>query len=312
MTLDIEMEINKSWMETPPLAPPLRHVSGVWVENQTWLDTLADPLQNWLKSLSRSPRAVKIKNFLHGTWFGHPVHPAVVTVPLGSWCATLLLDTLWLADEDPVMARAADATLVFGAVGAVASALTGATDWSDIDGTDRRVGLMHGLLNAAVLLGNLTSLGMRTAGKRRAGIVLSGLGFAVSLFTAYLGGELSYAKGIGVNHVAWEGGPDDFVPVISLADLPEQRLTRVDASGMPAVLWREGSKISAIAATCSHLGGPLDEGTCQDGLVSCPWHGSTFRLDDGSVAIGPATYAQPTFAVRVRNGKVELRRLEHA
>ena len=312
MTLDIERDVTKSWMETPPLAPPLRHVSGEWVEKQTWLDALADPLQNWLKNLSHAPRAVKIKNFLHGTWFGHPVHPAVVTIPLGSWSATLVLDSLWLADKHPEMARAADATLIFGSVGAVASALTGATDWSETDAVDRRVGLIHGLLNAAVLLGNLTSLGMRAAGKRRAGIALSGLGFAVSLFTAYLGGELSYAKGIGVNHVAWEGGPDDFVAVMNLADLPEKQLTRVDASGMPVVLWREGAHIFALAATCSHLGGPLDEGTCQDGLVSCPWHGSTFRLDDGSVTTGPAVYAQPTFATRVRNGKVELRRLEHA
>src|SRR6266487_1259683 len=65
-------------------------------------------------------------------------------------------------------------------------------------------------------------------------------------------------------------------------------------------------------ATCTHLAGPLDEGTVEDGIVTCPWHGSRFCIYDGSVVNGPAVYAEPTFAVRVRNGKIELRRLDHA
>jgi nitrite reductase/ring-hydroxylating ferredoxin subunit len=87
----------------------------------------------------------------------------------------------------------------------------------------------------------------------------------------------------------------------------------VDVSGIPAVLLKDGKAIYAIAATCSHLGGPLDEGSIQEGnVVQCPWHGSCFRMTDGSVVDGPAVYAQPTFSVRVRNGSIELRRLEHA
>jgi nitrite reductase/ring-hydroxylating ferredoxin subunit len=121
-----------------------------------------------------------------------------------------------------------------------------------------------------------------------------------------------YGKGIGVNHVAFEGGSDDFVAVMKTQDLAEGKLTRVDAAGIPAVLLRQGKSIYAIAATCSHLGGPLDEGTVNDGVVQCPWHGSCFRMSDGSIVHGPATYAQPTFAVRLRDGNIELRRLEHA
>ena len=310
MATDVQKKTDKSWMETPPLSPTLRRLSGNFIESQTWLDKLADPLQNWLKSLS--PRFMNLKNILHGTWLGHPLHPVVTDIPIGSWTATMLLDGLWLASESPEMAQAADATLLLGLLGAGASAVTGLTDWSETDATDRRVGLAHGLLNTTITATNVASYVLRVTGKRRTGLLLSGLGYAVTMYSAYLGGELSLAKGIGVNHVAWEGGPDDFVPVIDLAELPEKKLTRVEAEGMPAVLWKEGSRISAIAATCSHLGGPLDEGACQNGEVSCPWHGSTFRLSDGSVVNGPAVYAQPTFGVRVRNGKVELRRLEHA
>ncbi|HEY4388503.1 MAG TPA: Rieske 2Fe-2S domain-containing protein [Ktedonobacteraceae bacterium] len=301
-----------SWIETPPLSPSLRHWSGEAIERQSWLDMLADPLQNWAHSLFGTPKAKKLKDVLHGTWFGHPVHPAVTDIPIGSWTATLLFDSLWLTSKNSEFARASDITLMLGLVGASASAATGLADWSETDATDRRVGVAHGLLNAGAMLANLISCGLRFSGRRRAGIMFSSMAYTLTIFSSYLGGELSFAKGIGVNHVAWEAGSDDFSAVIDAIDLPDQRLTRVDANGIPVVLWKDGEKIYALAATCSHAGGPLDEGTCQDGSVTCPWHGSTFRLRDGAVVNGPAVYAQPTFEVRMRNGKIELRRLEHA
>ena len=201
---------------------------------------------------------------------------------------------------------------MLGLLGATGAAVTGVTDWSDLDGTDRRVGLLHGLLNGSVAILNLASLVLRLRGKRHAGVALSTTGYVVSLFSAYLGGELVFAKGIGVNHVAWEGGSDDFVAIMDERDLVEGKLTRVDVSGIPAVLLKQGQSIYAIGATCTHLAGPLDEGTVEDGVVQCPWHGSRFCMRDGSVVNGPAVYAAPTFAVRLRNGKVELRRLDHA
>jgi nitrite reductase/ring-hydroxylating ferredoxin subunit/uncharacterized membrane protein len=233
-------------------------------------------------------------------------------IPIGAWSCTMLLDLAWLSDESEGTARGADITMALGIMGASAAVVTGVTDWSDLEGIDQRVGLMHGLLNSGILLINIGSLVLRLTGRRRAGIALSTAGYLASLFTAYLGGELSFAKGIGVNHDAWEGGSDDFVAVMNLEDLAEGKLTRVDAAGIPAVLLKQGTAIYAIGAVCTHFAGPLDEGTCEDGMVTCPWHGSRFRMSDGSVVNGPAVYAEPTFAVRVRNGNIELRRLDHA
>jgi len=311
MTTTIPSEEKTSWTETPPSNPPLRRLSGQAVERQTWLDNLANPLQRGIQALN-APGMKKFKDVLHGTWFGHPVHPAVTDIPIGSWTSTMLLDLVWLAEENPTLARAADITLIFGLLGAATSTITGLADWSETDATDRRVGLAHGLLNGTALLSNLVSYGFRLAGKRRAGIVASSLGYALMLGASYLGGELSYAKGVGVNHAAFQGGSDDFLAVISAADLPDKKLTRVDAAGVPVVLWKENKNIYALAATCSHMGGPLDEGACENGAVTCPWHGSSFRLNDGAVVSGPAVYAQPTFEVRVRAGKIELRRIDHA
>jgi nitrite reductase/ring-hydroxylating ferredoxin subunit/uncharacterized membrane protein len=314
MTLEVVTGEQKSWAETPPMNPPLRRLIGEFVESQTWLDKLASPIQNSLLAFFGQPGqpSRKLKDILNGTWLGHALHPVFTDVPLGAWSGTTLLDFAWLEREDEGIARGADLTLLLGLAGATGAAVTGLTDWSDLDGTDRRVGLMHGLLNSSITLMYLTSLVLRLTGLRRAGIAFSTSGYLVSLFSAYLGGELSFAKGIGVNHVAWEGGSDDFVAVMDEQDLLEGKLTRVDAVGIPAVLLKQDKSIYAIGATCTHLAGPLDEGTVKDGIVTCPWHGSRFCMYDGSVVNGPAVYAAPTFAVRVRNGKIELRRLEHA
>ena len=314
MTAEVTLGEQKSWAETPPMNPSIRYAIARVVESQTWLDKLGGPLQNWLLQLYGQPGQPnrRIKDVLNGTWLGHALHPVFTDIPLGAWSGTMLLDLAWLNDESEGAARGADITMALGIVGATAAAVTGVTDWSDLDGTDRRVGLMHGLLNSGILLTNIGSLALRLTGRRRAGIALSMVSYLASLFSAYLGGEMSFAKGIGVNHNAWEGGSDEYVTVMNIEDLVENKLTRVDAAGIPAVLLKQGTSIYAIGAVCSHLAGPLDEGTCEDGIVTCPWHGSRFRMSDGGVVNGPAVYAQPTFAVRVRNGKIELRRLDHA
>ena len=314
MTKEVTQGEQKSWTETPPMNPPIRYAIARVVESQSWLDKLGGPLQNWLLQLYGLPGQPnrRIKDLLNGTWLGHALHPVFTDIPIGAWSGTMLLDLIWLNNESEGVARGSDITMALGIVGATAAAVTGVTDWSDLDGTDRRVGLMHGLLNSGILLINISSLALRLSGRRRAGITLSTAGYLTSLLSAYLGGELSFAKGIGVNHDAWEGGSDEYVAVMDVEDLADEKLTRVDAAGIPAVLFKQGTTIYAIGAVCTHLAGPLDEGKCEDGIVTCPWHGSRFRMSNGSVVNGPAVYAEPTFAVRVRDGKIELRRLDHA
>jgi nitrite reductase/ring-hydroxylating ferredoxin subunit/uncharacterized membrane protein len=314
MTAEVTQGDLISWTETPPMNPPIRYAIARVVESQTWLDKLGDPLQNWLLQLYGKPGQPnrRIKDILNGTWLGHALHPALTDIPLGAWSCTMLLDLVSNNAGSDGIALGADVTLALGIVGATAAAVTGVTDWSDLYGTDRRVGLMHGLLNSGILLTNIGSLVLRLTGRRRTGITLSTVGYLASLLSAYLGGELSFAKGVGVNHDAWEGGSDEYVTVMDVVDLAENKLTRVDVAGIPAVLFKQGGAIYAIGAVCTHMGGPLDEGTCENGQVTCPWHGSTFRMSDGAVVNGPAVYAEPTFAVRVRDGKIELRRLDHA
>lgn len=315
MTIEVVQEQQKSWVQTPPTTPPLRYAIARTVENQMWLERLAKPFQNWVLRFFGQPGEPRrtIKDVLNGTWLGHACHPVFTDVPLGSWSGTLLLDVLWLARKDQGIARSADTMLGLGWFGAIAAALTGIADWSDLDATDLRIGFLHGLLNGSATLTYLASWLLRLTGRRRAGIAVSTVGYLTALFSAYLGGELAFAKGAGVNHTAFEPGSDAYIAVMGVKDLADGKLTRVDVAGIPAVLLKRGNTIYAIGATCTHQGGPLDEGALKEGeIVQCPWHGSCFRLRDGSVVNGPAVYAQPTFAVRVREGTIELRRINYA
>jgi nitrite reductase/ring-hydroxylating ferredoxin subunit len=70
----------------------------------------------------------------------------------------------------------------------------------------------------------------------------------------------------------------------------------------------EGGETCAIANTCTHRGGPLNEGDRDGDLVTCPWHGSQFDLCSGEVLRGPARVPQQRLETRVRVGKIEVRR----
>jgi nitrite reductase/ring-hydroxylating ferredoxin subunit/uncharacterized membrane protein len=267
-----------------------------------WLDDVAATMEQAFEPLlgQEAPRAPR--DFLYGVWLGHSLHAAVVTLPVGAWSATAIFD---LMRED----RAADLSLGLGLLGAAGAAITGAAQWQDVTSQERprRVGALHALLNYTATGLMAGSWLLRRQGRRQEGIVLSTLGVGVAAASAWLGGELAYDLGIGVDHAAFESPPSDWTDVAALDDLTDGEAKRVEADGTPVLLLRQGEHIRAIGATCPHLGGPLDEGKIDGITVTCPWHGSVFRLDDGALRHGPATVPVVAYEVRIDNGRVEIR-----
>ena len=91
-------------------------------------------------------------------------------------------------------------------------------------------------------------------------------------------------------------------------ELTGTELHRVEAGGAAVLVTRSISgDVCAIAATCSHLGGPLDQGTREGDTVICPWHRSRFDLRTGDVVHGPAVFPQPAYEARILAGRVEVR-----
>ncbi|SRR5260221_3367727 len=277
------------------------------INQQSWLEPVGDTLQRWVDQAYTASGATgqRIENILSGTWLGHPLHPALTDVPIGSFTLVATFDGLEAAAGGRTFARAADATLTVGLAAALASAVSGLSDWHYTTDEPRRVGLVHGLLNLGATALYTGSLIARLSGARGWGRGLGFLGYGVVTLAAYLGGELVYHERIGVDH-APEDAPTEFVAVLDDVDLKEGQPRRVVAQGIPVMLVRQSGRIYALAEHCAHLGGPLSEGQLKDGYTICPWHGSRFALADGRVLDGPATFDQPAYQTRVRNGQIEV------
>jgi len=270
------------------------------LERTEKLDRFAKPVA---AAVGRAVKPRAVRNMLSGTYVGHPLHPMLTDLPIGAWSASALLDAVGGRSAE----RAADLLMAAGVLTAVPTAASGLNDWSDTYGADTRVGFVHATVNAAALSLYLASLATRARGKRARGKVVGLTGFATLLAGGYLGGHLSFARGVNVNRTAWQQGPQDWTPVLPDADLSVGQHRLVTAAGAPVLLYRTGSKVWGLANTCSHMGGPLDEGTVADGCVTCPWHASIFRFADGAVVRGPASSPQPRYETRVSGDHIEVR-----
>lgn len=280
------------------------------------LNTFSDQLQQGIKTVlgAQLKPPHRLKNLLHGTPLRHPLHPALVSVPIGALVVAAALDAMWLPQRraNSWAAPAARFTTLIGTAGAVAAIATGLADWSDMAGKPRQLGLLHGALNLGAFGLFAASSVLRLRRPQGDSVTAAAIGFAgvgILGITGYIGGEMVYKYGADINHTAFEADNGDFVSVMALADLPEGVMRRADAAGVPVVLLRQGSAISALAATCTHAGGLLDEGTLDGDVVTCPWHGSRFCFRDGRVLDGPATASAPRYDVRVRNSQIEVRRV---
>jgi nitrite reductase/ring-hydroxylating ferredoxin subunit len=153
----------------------------------------------------------------------------------------------------------------------------------------------------------------RRAGNRQLGVGLSTTGFALAFGASYLGGDMVFRQGTGVNRTAFTPEATEWKAALPAERLVEGRLVggeiEVDGEREPIVFLKRGERIYALDGRCSHWGGPLAEGELTEGdCVQCPWHGSQFSMADGSVKQGPAAHPQPRFEARLREGQVEVRR----
>lgn len=291
-------------MSRPPVAPPKLHAAA---ERLGRVEALDPPAKVTAKAVRDAVPHGPVKDAVSGTWLGHALHPLLTDAVIGPWISALILDAVGGEDS----ARAAEILIGVGIVSSVPTAITGASDWADTEVADdsiRRVGAIHGVLNTAALGLFTASLVARRGGRRGRGKLLAAVGGAALAASGHLGGHLAYSQGVGVEQTAFDAGPEEWTPTIPASELGEGDSSCVLADGTPVLLVRQGDTIHAIHDRCTHRGGPLHEGEIEDGCVTCPWHGSRFRLTDGAVEQGPATGPQPAFDVRERDGRLEVRR----
>jgi nitrite reductase/ring-hydroxylating ferredoxin subunit/uncharacterized membrane protein len=269
-----------------------------------------EPLDPIGKTIGKAVRGLlpagPVKDALSGTWLGHALHPLLTDVPIGTWTSATILDLAGGSDAE----GASEILIAVGLAAAAPTAVTGWSDWADSEVGDpsvRRLGLVHAASNVTAIVCYAASFAARRGGRHGRGVALGLAGQAALGAGGFLGGHLSYAKGIWVDVTAFESGPAEWTRVAAPAEVREGEPFRAAAGGVDILLVRQGGQVRALANTCTHRGGPLDEGKLLDGCVECPWHGSRFSLADGSVERGPATAPQPVYEVRETGDAVEVR-----
>jgi nitrite reductase/ring-hydroxylating ferredoxin subunit/uncharacterized membrane protein len=275
------------------------------IERAKVLDPTAQLVKKAIDAAVPNP---EVRDALHGVWIGHALHPALILVPLGSWISASVLDFL------PGRRDAARTLVGVGLLASVPTAAAGWADWSELHPQQQRTGLVHAAANAVGIGLQFLSWRARREGRQAKGVLLGLTALTVSSAGAYLGGHLAYRQGAGMNH-AEEAPyvlPAGWTRLCALDELPDGSPTRLDLGGVPVFALRRDRRVDVLYERCSHLAGPLADGELSGSgdevCVTCPWHGSMFRLRDGLVQRGPTTYPQPVLQVRIdSDGSVQVR-----
>jgi nitrite reductase/ring-hydroxylating ferredoxin subunit/uncharacterized membrane protein len=292
----------QEWHAGEPASPAMHEVA----ERVGKIEALDAPAQKLADQLGSRIARGRFGETLAGTWLGHALHPFLTDLPIGTWTSATLLDVFGGPESD----AASDRLVAFGLAAAVPTAVTGLTDWADTTKSDaqvRRIGLVHAAANTAALALFAGSLAARRSGNRSRGKLLGLAGMGALTVGGHLGGHLSYSKGVGVDQTTFEERPSDWTVALADAAIGEGESKAVDVDGVTVLVTRQDGRVFALSDRCTHRGGPLHQGEISDGCVTCPWHGSTFRLDDGSVERGPTAYPQPAYDVRELDGSIEVR-----
>ena len=272
------------------------------IERARALDRPGNAIQSVVTAVVRG----RVRDLLHGVWLGHPLHPALVAVPLGSWMSAAVLDALRINGRGPTV------LIGLGNAGAVPAAVTGLNDWASLSREQRRTGLVHATANIVALGFNVASMVARLRGNLPAARRLSYAGLASVGAGAYLGGHLAYRQAAAVNNAEplLRRIPEGWHSLCEMEALSPGKPHAYRIDDVPVLVVRDGADVTVMLERCGHETGPLAQGEVRsvDGedCVVCPWHGSTFRLSDGIVVNGPAATDQPLLRSRVVGGRVEV------
>jgi nitrite reductase/ring-hydroxylating ferredoxin subunit len=100
----------------------------------------------------------------------------------------------------------------------------------------------------------------------------------------------------------------DFVKVAETKDIQPSNMKGIDLAGEKVCIVNVEGNYYAIGNVCTHVGGPLDEGTLDGYEVECPWHGSKFDVRTGEPTRPPAQRAVATYEVKVEDNNILVRK----
>jgi uncharacterized membrane protein/nitrite reductase/ring-hydroxylating ferredoxin subunit len=249
----------------------------------------------------------------------HPIHPMLVSFPIGLWIVSFILDVIGRVRADASFWTAGFYLVIGGCIGAAMAALPGAVDLFSVvppRSSARDRGYIHGSLNVlalAVFIAVAARRGDPATMPDGISLALSGAGVILIGISGWLGGTLAYRNQIGVDHRYANAGQwkertlDSWHrPVCNQAELGDGQMMLAQVEGERVVIGRCGEGIFAFGDACTHRGGSLSDGALVGCVVQCPWHGSQFDVRTGRVVAGPAQKKILTYKTDIRGGEVYL------
>ena len=248
----------------------------------------------------------------------HPIHPILVTFPIGLWIAALIFDLLGTRGN-ALLTAAGYYAIIGGCIGAACAAIPGVIDLFGVvpdRSSARNRGYLHGGLNSLALLLFIFIAVRRGSGNAPAdglSLGLEAIGVALILFSGWLGGTLVYRNQIGVDHRYAHAGKfkersitafDQ--PACNQSELSDGQMMLIDTGKDRMVVGKCPEGFSAFSNRCTHKGGPLSDGALVGCTVQCPWHGSQFDVHTGRVVAGPAERKIAVYETAVRKGEVYI------
>ncbi|MEA2194401.1 MAG: hypothetical protein QOG42_835, partial [Solirubrobacteraceae bacterium] len=186
------------------------------------LDGPASALAKQIRGLV--PSGGGIKDVMSGTFLGHALHPLLTDVPIGAWTSATILDLVGGEASRP----AAQKLVGIGLAAAAPTAWTGWSDWADTEpGNDpvRRLGIVHAAANGTAALLYGLSLAARRRGAHTTGVLFGLAGAGAMGAGGWLGGDLAFARGVGVNQTVFDAEPEDWTAVLDASMLGDDRPT---------------------------------------------------------------------------------------
>lgn len=156
------------------------------------LQSLDRPADAATRTVSRLIGRGGVARALRGSWLGHPVHPLLITIPIGSWMTSAVFDVVF---KDVTAARR---LIAVGLAATPPTVLAGWADYPLLDRQQRRVGLVHATCNAIGVSMFALSYRAYRRDRIRAARTFTMLGLGAIGIGGALGGHLSYAQGAGM------------------------------------------------------------------------------------------------------------------
>jgi len=251
---------------------------------------------------------------------GHPIHPMLIPFPIAFFTGTFILDLVALISGDWVFRQTAFYTELGGIIFSVFTAIPGVIDFFlavPPKSSGRQRAAKHGILNVSMLLIFVVAFIMRQneAIPLLWVLALEAVGMVLLVTAGWMGGTLVYRNQIGVDHRyagagKWQEEHIDAsagrIELHHLDDLKAGQMKLLHVGEKRIVVGRTGTGYVAFEDHCTHRGASLADGALVCDIVQCPWHGSQFDVNTGSVKAGPATENIKTYTITKVDQKIFL------